>query len=435
MDWEKAYMEKTCSPEEAVAENIKNGDVIFVGGVTVATTTLNAMLDQIKSGALSRIVMHGTNILGEVSVNDAGLTEDQFRYRSFFCGRRERDAMLTKTAAYIPTQFGKHSRYIESINPDVAIVLMTPPDKRGFCNIGPTGFNPAAIRSAGKVIAQISKNVPRVYGTCHDYHISQIDVFVIADEPMGIIPEAAPTDLDEKIAAIIVDRIHDGACIQLGIGSMANAVGYGLKEKRHLGIHSEMFTSSMIKLIEAGAVDNSRKSLLPGVSVIGFVQGTRELQEYVSDNPGILFVPFDYVINTQNIAANDNAVSINSAVSVDLTGQVCAESIGLRHFSGTGGQVDFVRGATMSKGGQSFIAMTSVANTKNGPKSRIVLNLEPGSTVTTLRTDVQHIVTEYGCVNLQFCDIPTRVKKMISIAHPDYREELTFQAKQAGLLY
>ena len=241
--------------------------------------------------------------------------------------------------------------------------------------------------------------------------------------------------IEEKIASHILERIPDGACIQLGIGGTANAVGFGLRDKKHLGVHSEMFTDSMVYLHELGVIDNSQKTFMPGRSVAGFAFNTKKSCDFINRNPKVYFEPYHVINNINNIAANDNLMSINTSLAIDLTGQLCSESIGMRQYSASGGQVDYVRGATLSKGGKSFIAMPSVANTKNGPVSKISLTLPEGSIVTTLRTDVMYVVTEYGCVNLKFCDIPTRAKKLISIAHPDFRDELTFEAKKHGFIY
>ena len=272
-------------------------------------------------------------------------------------------------------------------------------------------------------------------GTAHDYHVSQLAAVVEHAEPLAPVAPAACAPEELKIAEHIVDRVRDGACIQLGIGGLANAVGQGLRSKRHLGVHSEMFPDVMAELQREGVIDNSRKTHLPGVSVAGFAVGTPQLHAFIERNPAVLFTPYERVNDFDMIRANDDMVSVNSAIAVDLTGQVCAESFGSRQYSGTGGQVDYVRGAAASKGGMSFVALTSRARTSAGPASKIVPTLAPGSVVTTLRTDVHLVCTEYGCVDLRFCDIPTRAKRLISIAHPDVRDELAREARALGLLY
>ncbi|MDD5946022.1 MAG: acetyl-CoA hydrolase/transferase C-terminal domain-containing protein, partial [Clostridia bacterium] len=336
---------------------------------------------------------------------------------------------------HAPLHLSRLGEYTEHIAPDVLVLPMTPPNEQGYCNIGPAGYAAAAIKCSKKIIAQINSHIPRVYGSTHDIHVSDIAAFVEHEDHSYMPPSAEPSETDKKIASYILERIPDGACIQLGIGGTANAVGFGLKDKKHLGVHSEMYTDSMAYLQKLGVIDNSRKTFMPGRSVAGFAFNTELTNSFINNNPKVFFEPYHVVNNIQSIAANDNMVSINTTLSVDLTGQLCSESIGMKQYSGSGGQVDYIRGATLSKGGMSFIAMSSVANTKNGPVSKICLSLAPGSIVTTLRAETMYVVTEYGCVNLQFCDVPTRAKKLISIAHPDFRDELTFEAKKYGLLY
>lgn len=435
MDWEKIYRERTISIPQVVADHVHDGDQIFIGGLTTATETVQEILAVAKRGERKGLLLHGNLILGKLDFTQAHFPEDVLRYRCFFGGPIERAGATAENVSFVPMQFHYFGRYMAHIKPDVAIIPMTPPDEKGYCNLGPMGYNPAGSRNSKKVIAQITPDLPRVCGSAHDYHVSEIAAFVHGNEPLEELTSAAPSAEDKKIAEYIINMIPDGACIQLGIGSLANAVGFGLRSKKHLGVHSEMFTESMAALQAEGIIDNSKKTFEHGRSVVGFALGTKEQYEFLTNNPKVYFTPYEYVNNVQNIMANDNMISINNAMSIDLTGQVCAESIGFRQYSGTGGQVDYIRGATQSKGGKSFIAVSSVAKTRDGPKSRIVLTLEPGSTVTSLRAEVQHIVTEYGCVNLQFCDIPTRVKRLISIAHPDFRDELTYQAKKVGYLY
>lgn len=435
MNWEKIYVEKTMTAQEAVAAFVKNGDKLFVGGLTTATETVQAVVDAAIAGNIKGIEMHGNMLLGNVDFSSPKLTEDTLRYYSFFHGALERNGTNYGSVAFMPLHLRNNGRHLAHVAPDVAIVPITPPDEKGYCNIGPQGFTPAGMRNAKKIIGQITPGLARVYGSEHDYHVSQFTAFVLGNETVSTISSSEASAEEKKIAEYIVDRIPDGACIQLGIGGLANAVGFGLRTKKHLGIHSEMYTESMAELQAEGIVDNSRKTFMPNRSVAGFALGPQKEYDYIDRNPHVYFTPYDFVNDVANIAANDNMMSINNALSIDLVGQVCSESIGFRHYSGSGGQVDYIRGATLSKGGQSFIAVSSVAKTKQGDKSRIVLNLEPGSIVTSLRAEVQNIVTEYGCVSLEFCDIPTRAKRLISIAHPDFREELTFNAKKHGLLY
>lgn len=433
--WERHYEQKVMSAEDAVRAFAPSGSKVFIGGLDVARHTLEALLQRVLAGEVEGIELHGNMTNSDLGLDRLAVPEGRFRYRSFFNGANERTGMRAGSATYVPLHLSNTERYLASVRPDVAIVPMTPPDEHGRCNIGPLGFTPAGLRHARAIVAQINPCLPAVNGTAHDYHVSQLAAVVEHAEPLAPVAPAACAPEELKIAEHIVDRVRDGACIQLGIGGLANAVGQGLRSKRHLGVHSEMFPDVMAELQREGVIDNSRKTHLPGVSVAGFAVGTPQLHAFIERNPAVLFTPYERVNDFDMIRANDDMVSVNSAIAVDLTGQVCAESFGSRQYSGTGGQVDYVRGAAASKGGMSFVALTSRARTSAGPASKIVPTLAPGSVVTTLRTDVHLVCTEYGCVDLRFCDIPTRAKRLISIAHPDVRDELAREARALGLLY
>lgn len=435
MSYEEIYKSKLMTADEAVAAHIKSGDKIWLGGLSVADKVLSCVIEKVKQGALENIDFYGNMTMDDIGLADKDIPADKFRYHAFFYGGYEREGCKNGVVTNVPLHLSRFEDYVSYIDPDVAVVPMTPPNEQGFCNIGPAGYSPSGLNHAKKIIAQINKNIPRVYGSSHDYHVNDIAAFVECHKDELMPSSQPPTATEEKIASYILERIPDGACIQLGIGGTANAVGFGLKDKKHLGIHSEMYTDSMAYLQSISVVDNSRKTFMPGLSVAGFAFNTAQTNSFIENNPKVYFTPYHYVNDIRNIAANDNMISINTSLSIDLTGQLCSESIGFRQFSGSGGQVDYIRGATLSKGGKSFIAVSSVANTKNGPVSKICLDLLPGSVVTTLRAETMYVVTEYGCVNLQFCDIPTRAKRLISIAHPDFRDELTFEAKKHGLLY
>lgn len=436
MGWQNEYQTRLRTPENAVAEFVHSGDCIYGGGASVAVTTLNALFTAVDAGNLNEIKLHIHSFCNPgFRLGDYSFSREQIDIPTFFMSSVDRKMVETQKASYMPLQYGMYDRYITFHQPEVCIVLVSPPDEEGYCNIGPFGFTPTPLALAKRIIGQVSKHVPRVNGTAHRYPISKFDALVEADDPLTIIDNPPTSEIETKIANHILNFIQDGSCIQLGIGGIANAIGFNLKGRSHLGIHTEVLTESIVDLMESGAVDNSRKNYMQGYSTVGFAFGSQRQYDYIDSNPAFLFAPFNEIVNVANIASIDNMISINAAVSVDLTGQVCAESIGPRQYSGTGGQLDFVRGASLSRGGASFIAMPSTVNTKEGRKSRIVMELTPGSIVTTPRTDVQYIVTEFGCVNLQFNSIPDRVRKLISIAHPDFRDELTFQAKNAGLLY
>lgn len=438
--YQAEYTAKLRTPEQALREVLRSGDSIYAGGASVAATTLNTLFELVSSGVFTglRLNMHSFSNMGDdgpLRLNDYRFSREQLDIPTFFMNAPDREAVSVHNAVYMPLQYGMYDRYTASEAPDVCIVPVSPPDNYGYLNIGPFGFTPEPMRRASRIIGQVDVNVPPVCGSAHRYHISRFAALVEADDPMSIITNPPATETEAKIAQHILPYIGDGACIQLGIGGIANAIGYSLKDRRSLGVHTEVLTESIVDLIESGAVDNSRKSFHRGKTTIGFVYGTERQYRFIRENSNLMFLPFNEIVNVKNIASIDSMISINAAVSIDLTGQVCAESIGRRMYSGTGGQLDFVRGASMSKGGASFIAMPSTAKTRQGIVSRIVLDLAPGSIVTTPRTDVQYVVTEYGCAELMFSSVPDRVKKLIAIAHPDFREKLTREAKDAGLLY
>ena len=289
-----------------------------------------------------------------------------------------------------------------------------------------------------RIIAQVNRNVPFIKGEYSTVPVSCISAFVELDTPMPVEDNRPPAEKDIRIAGHIVDMIRDGSCIQLGAGGVPTAVGMFLKDKKHLGIHTEMFAESMVDLIECGAVDNSMKQLLPGKSIFVFSGLTEKHRRLFSEKPETVETrSFEWVNDPYVIAQNDRAVSINSALACDLTGQICAESVGFRQYSGIGGQLNFVRGSQMSKDGQSFITMYSTYYNKTEGKecSKIDLTLPLGSAVTTPRTEVQYVVTEYGVADLRYQTIENRAKRLIAVAHPDFRDELTFKAKKIGWIY
>ena len=305
-------------------------------------------------------------------------------------------------------------------------------DKNGYFSFGTVNsYSAAMLEKARRVFVEVNRNQPRA--VCGgQVHISRVDAIVEHDCELPVLP---PTVLDETsltIGGLIAEQIPDGACIQLGIGAIPDAVGAALKSKHDLGIHTEMFTDSMVELIECGAVNNSKKQLHPGVSVTTFAFGSKRIYDFIDDNPAIAILPVDYVNDPAVICRNDNMISINAALEVDLWGQVCAESVGTKHISGSGGQIDYVRGACQSKGGKSFIAFPSTA--KGGTISKIKSILTPGAVVTTSKNDVDYIVTEYGVAHLRGEPLSSRARQLIAIAHPDVRDELTFEAKKRGIL-
>ena len=352
---------------------------------------------------------------------------------SWFASGGARKALAAGWADFIPNYYRDCPRHIRAnYDYDAFCVSVSPMDKHGYFSLGAvSSYSPAMIDKAKHIFVEVNENTPRaVCGT--QLHISQITGLV---ENTFDLPTLPPAKLDETsitIGNLIAEQIPDGACIQLGIGAIPDAVGLALKAKHDLGIHTEMLTSSMVDLIECGAVNNSRKQIHRGVTVTTFAFGSKAINDYIDDNPAIAIMPVDYVNNPEVICQNDNMISINAALEVDLFGQVCAESIGTKIISGSGGQVDYVRGACQSRGGKSFIAFASTA--KGGTISKIKPSLTPGAVVTTSKNDVDYIVTEYGIAHLRGETLSSRVKQLISIAHPDFRDELLFDAKKRGIL-
>lgn len=363
--------------------------------------------------------------------------EHKVRLESRFCNAPERQlSAMGEAVTYTPVHLSAYAHDVELTHKESVLMLMTtPPDENGFVSTGMCPTDRLEFEAAQLVIAQVNSEMPFVDGEGHKFSIDSIDFLVEANEPLNFVNAAEPTPEIEKIGGYIADMIEDGSCLQLGIGSIGRCIGKNLRVKRHLGIHTELLSESSVELIKCGAADNSLKKVCPGRTLFGYAQGPLEMLRWLDNNHGVIGAPFSYVNDARVIAQNDRVVSVNSAMEIDLTGQVCAEGIGFRHYSGSGGQLDFVRGARWSRGGKSFIAMPAVRTDKKGERhSKIELALPSGSPVTTPRTDVEYVVTEYGVVNLRGASIDERARRLISIAHPDFRERLFFEAKKARLI-
>lgn len=361
------------------------------------------------------------------------------RHYSTFVSPSVREAIINKAAPeIILTHYSDTDDFVRyRAKPTVLFCQVTPMDEDGYFTMGYNSLgHRLAASMASKIIVQVNENLPKIAGECNMLHIDEVTAIYEENMPVytGKISPNDPVDL--QAAGYIAERIPDGATIQIGVGRVPDAVGALLKGHKDLGVHTELFSQSMMELMKAGVINNSRKTLLPGKSIFSFAGGARATQEvydYVHNNPNIEMYPISWVNDPRVIAKNDNFISVNSALAVDLTGQVCSETIGIRTFSGPGGQLDFVRGARWSNGGKSFIVINSVTEKKDGTKiSKIDLALPLGSAVTTPRADVQYIVTEYGIAELRYKSLAERAKALISIAHPDFRDELTYKAKQTG---
>lgn len=434
MSWENDFEQKIMSAEEAFDRFICSGMKIYASGLHVATVLVNELLARVKDGRLSGIDMWANWMNGKFPYGELDVPREAFRYHTYFAGPQER-AGFGSCVAHIPVHFGDVGGLAASVQPDYAIVSVTPPDENGMVNIGPLGFTADFLQHTKRMIAQVNANLPRVTGDAHDFPVSAFDAFVLHDEELEDLVLKEPTAEEKKVAEFVVDRVNDGDTIQLGIGGISDAIGAGLFSKKHLGCYTEMYSDIIAQLQEAGVIDNSRKNYRPGVSIGGYATGAKHLYDFLDNNPEVVFTNYHEVCNPMFIAKNDNLISMNTAISIDLTGQVCAESIGPRQYSASGGQMNYVQGAKLSKGGESYICVTSVAHTRKGDVSKIVPMLTQGSAITTPRNEVGCIVTEYGVADLRYQDIPERCRRLIAIAHPDFRDELTFEAKKLGFLY
>ena len=434
MDWQAEYLSKTTTAQDAIERFVPNGAKVYASGLHVATLLVNELMRRVRAGELHGIDLWANWMNGDFPFKDFDCPADTFRYHTYFAGPNER-AGFGHCVSHIPVHFGDVAALAASVKPDVVMLTVTPPNEDGLCNIGPLGFTADFVPQGKTIIAQVNHALPFVTGDCHTIPVSRISAFVEHDEELEDLPPRTPSAEEKKAAEFVVDRVPDGATIQLGIGGISDAIGEGLFTKKHLGAYTEMYSDVFARLQEAGVIDNSRKNYRPGVSVGGYATGAKHLYKFLDHNPEVVFASYDEVCNPVRIALNDNLISINTAISIDLTGQVCAESIGPRQYSASGGQMNYVQGAKYSKGGASYICVTSVAHTRNGDVSKIVPMLAPGSAVTTPRNEVGCIVTEYGVADLRYQDVPERCKRLIAIAHPDFRDELTFKAREMGILY
>ncbi|HOF56834.1 MAG TPA: acetyl-CoA hydrolase/transferase C-terminal domain-containing protein [Syntrophorhabdaceae bacterium] len=417
------YKECICSAEEAV-QKVKSGDrIVFshaCGEPRVLPATLMKRVDELTGVQIVHMVPMGEALYCRPEY--AG----SFRHVALFSGAPTREAIWENRADYVPYVFSEIPFLFDSVLPvDVAMVTVSPPDKNGFCSLGVSvDYTKKAVESAKIVIAEINKAMPRTHGDSF-VHVSEIDCFVEVDIPIAELKATELTDVEINIGKYVTELIEDGSCLQLGIGGIPDAVLKNLGSLKDLGVHSEMISDGVKHLVEKGIVNGRKKNFHKDKIVITFLMGSREFYDWVDDNPIIEMRTVDYTNNPYIIAQNKNMVAINSALEVDLLGQVCADTIGPKQFSGVGGQLDFVRGARMSEGGKAVIALPSTAK---GGISRIVPTLKEGAAVTTSRNDVDYVVTDYGIASLKGKTVRDRMKALINIAHPNVREELQKKA-------
>mgnify|MGYP000880790563 CR=1 FL=1 len=426
MKWRELYRQKLTSVEEAVGV-VRSGDrVVFshcAGEPLALSEALVRRAPELENVTIIHFLMMGPN-----RFCDPGM-ERHFHHLSLFAGASVRGAINSGRADFIPCFFSEVPRFFRegALPVDKAFIHVSPPDEHGFMSFGVSvDYTKIAARCAKTVVAAVNPHMPRTLGDSF-IHVSEVDRLVEIDEPVIEVPQPSPGPVEEAIARHVATLIEDGATLQLGIGAIPDAVLKFLGDKNDLGIHTEMFSDGVVDLVEAGVITNEAKSLHRGKLIATFLMGTRRLYDFVDNNPSVEMHTVDYTNDPFIIGQNSKMVAINGALEVDLTGQVCADSLGFVHYSGVGGQVDFVRGAARSPGGKSIIVLPSTA--AEGRVSRIKVALSEGASVTTTRNDVHYVVTEYGIADLRGKSFRQRAEALIAIAHPDFRRELREEAK------
>ncbi|MDP6589678.1 MAG: acetyl-CoA hydrolase/transferase C-terminal domain-containing protein [Alphaproteobacteria bacterium] len=432
-DWRGEYKRRLQSADEAVSR-LQDGQRLILPTLAGQPPGLIAAMGRrLRDGKLAR-VRAGT-ILPCPCLADALLRpehSDSVDWDSLFCGTSDRLGVFEGRYDMTPIHFGQMPKVMRNdMKVGAVMTLVSPPDAEGYMSIGISiDYTKALIGSASFSAVEVNPNVPRVFGDCL-VHVSEVDAIVESDDEIFELPNPPGTPEDEKIGALIAERIPDGATIQLGYGAAPSAVGLCLRGHSHLGIHTEMFVDAMRVLMQEGVVDNSRKSINPGKTLYTFAAGTRQTYDFLHENPAVEGHPVEHTNDLFVIAQHKGMVAINATIAVDLTGQACSESIGGMQYSGTGGQADFVRGAMLAEGGRSFLATHATA--KGGTVSCIVGGLAPGSVVTTARADMDMMVTEFGVAELRGRSLSERAQALIKIAHPKFRDGLQEEAAKRGL--
>jgi len=436
MDWHNIYQSKIVSAEEAVRA-IKSGNRVFMtGNVSVPKTVLTALVKYAPN--LKDVEVCQALTIGPADYVDPAM-EGHLRVNTMFISDNIRKAVHEGRVDFTPVLLSEFPLLFKNgfLPVDVAMIHVSPPDEHGFCSLGvEVGLTKSPAESANIIIAEVNEQMPRTLGDSF-IHVSRLNYIVPVNYPIPELPmgDEGPSDVIEKIAGFIAELIPDGATMQMGIGAIPDAVLKYLYSKKDLGVHSELFSDGVIDLVDAGVLTNARKSLHPGKIVAGFILGTKRLYDWVDDNAMIEFHRTEYVNDPFVIAQNERMVAINSAIEIDLTGQVCADSIGPKLYSGVGGQLDFIYGASRSKGGVPIIALPSSTTLRDGtPIGRIVAMLKQGAGVVTSRNHVRYIITEYGVADLYGKSIRQRAYALIKVAHPDFRADLEKQAKELNYI-
>ncbi len=441
MNIHEEYTAKLVSADTAAAV-VKSGDWVDYGWCVGTPVTVDRAIAA-RLSSLEDVKFRGGVLLRRPSIFDVENAPGHMCWNSWHMTGVERKAIAEGFGYFSPMRYAELPRFYRDSNmpkPDVAVIQVAPMDAHGYFNFGPQASHLAAMCASAKlVIVEVNQNQPNCHGGFeHAIHISGVDMIVESgNEPIPQLPAGGPaSEIDKTVAKLIVEEIPNGACLQLGIGGMPNAVGSMIAESdlKDLGVHTEMYVDGFVDLYNAGKISCSRKNIDKGREVYAFAAGTQKLYDHLNNNPGCMSAPVNYTNDPYVVAQIDNFISINNAVDVDLFGQVNAESAGTRQISGTGGQLDFVMGAYLSRGGKSFICMSSSFQPKGKPlQSRIRPTLAPGSIASDPRTAIHYLVTEYGMVNLKGLNTWQRAEAIISIAHPDFRDSLTAEAEKMGI--
>ena len=436
MNVQEIYRSKLATADQAAAV-VKSGDWVDYGWSAGHPVALDAALAR-RMSELHDVKIRGGICMWVPEIFKIENPADHFCWNSWHMSGIERKAIDQGFAFYNPLRYSELPRYYREhiAPPDVAMFQVCPMDEHGYLNFGPNASHLMAVCETAKtVILEVNRNMPRCYGGSEtEIHVSQVDMIVEGDNPaMAEMGAGAPSAVDEAVAKLIVEEIPNGACLQLGIGGMPNSVGSMIADSdlKDLGVHTEMYVDAFVDIAMAGKINGSKKSIDRGRQVFAFAAGTKKLYDYINENPAVMAAPVSYTNDARTIAQIDHFMSINNAVDLDLTGQINAETAGTRHISGAGGQLDFVLGAYLSKGGKSFICCSSAFKGKDGVlRSRIVPTLAPGSAVTDTRTNLHYLVTEYGKVCLKGLSTWERAEAIISVAHPDFRDQLIKDAER-----
>ena len=436
---EEVYRDKIMSGAEA-AKLVKSGDRVYVGTASsFAYDMLDALWDR-------RDELEDVALLCSMSVRPSRMFSadhdghNPFHVETFFLGAQERIAhrkhgMPLEFTSFHLSQIDLWCRYVGK--PDVCFFQVSMPDENGMVSCGPSGgcMYTYLAENARNIVFECNAQVPYIMnGEKHLLPLSIAEAIVYADYPVSPLAKDEVDEISQKISDLVMEEVPDGATIQLGLGKISTAVGYGLLQKNDLGIFSELFSEPMMELMKNGNVTNKNKGFMDGLSVFAFSMGSNEMYNFMDHNPDLYAGTFPFVNDPRNIAKNKRMMSINTAMSVDLFGQVAADSMGFTQQSAVGGQIDFVKGAQWSEGGKSIIALASSFERDGQRQSKICLNFPAGTAVTTPRSEVQYVATEYGCVNLKKLNMSDRVRAMISLAHPDFRDQLRDEAKKHGLI-